>query len=287
MEESKVDSANYMCGHSDTVLQAHARRTAADCAAYLLPHLDRLAAAKPALRILDVGCGPGSITIDFARRYPAATVVGVEYKPAQNALERARSLAESLSASNVAFAAANIHTLDSDLPGQRFDVVHAHQVLQHCGDPVNALSQMRAITVPGGIVAIRTADVSASMTYPLDHPGLKAIARIWMAAEPTTGATMRAGALQHVWARQAGFNMDEGRVFLTLGTQAWATKTEREAFATNQADRMLEGKFRSTVIEAGVATQDELQDISESIREWGRSQDSLMGYLNGEIVLTV
>ena len=52
---------SYALGHHESVLRSHRWRTAANSAAYLLPHL------TPGARVLDVGCGPGTVTTDFAR----------------------------------------------------------------------------------------------------------------------------------------------------------------------------------------------------------------------------
>src|SRR3954451_14336530 len=58
-------------GHPASVLRSHRWRTAENSAAYLLPRL------QPGLDVLDVGCGPGTITLDLARIVGAAHVVGV------------------------------------------------------------------------------------------------------------------------------------------------------------------------------------------------------------------
>jgi ubiquinone/menaquinone biosynthesis C-methylase UbiE len=54
-------SDTYTHGHHDSVLCSHAWRTAGNSAAYLLGEL------HPGQRLLDVGCGPGTITLDLAR----------------------------------------------------------------------------------------------------------------------------------------------------------------------------------------------------------------------------
>lgn len=86
--------------------------------------------------ILDVGCGPGSITTDLARKVPKRRVVGVEY--VSNPLYGARALACSKGVTNVKFDVGDMH----NLPENTFDVVHAHQVLQNIADPVQAFKEM-------------------------------------------------------------------------------------------------------------------------------------------------
>lgn len=66
-------------------------RTAKDYAAYLLPHL------KPNFSILDVGCGPGSITRDFAQFVPEGRVVGIDVSSGVVDQARAKFQAPNLS----------------------------------------------------------------------------------------------------------------------------------------------------------------------------------------------
>lgn len=150
--------ATYTHGHHESVLRSHRWRTAENSAAYLLDHL------APGLAVLDVGCGPGTITADLARLVAPGRVTAVDASEA--ALDEARRAA----GANVDFAVADVHALD--FPDASFDVVHAHQVLQHVGDPVRALREMRRVCRPGGIVAVRDADYAAMTWYPAT-PGLE------------------------------------------------------------------------------------------------------------------
>ncbi len=74
----------YVHGHHESVLRSHTWRTVENSAAYLLPHL------RADLRLLDIGCGPGTITVDFAERLPEGRVVGVD--PVRSVLENAEEL---------------------------------------------------------------------------------------------------------------------------------------------------------------------------------------------------
>src|SRR5690348_18418773 len=107
----------YLHGHHDSVLRSHRWRTAENSAGYLLPHL------RPDARVLDVGCGPGTITADLARRVPDGTVVGVDREHAVVA-EAAVTVGEA-GLRNVELAVGDVYALGHD--DDTFDVVHAHQ----------------------------------------------------------------------------------------------------------------------------------------------------------------
>src|SRR3954462_5282379 len=106
----------YTHGHQDAVLRSHRWRTAENSASYLLPALE------PGMDVLDVGCGPGTLTVDLARRVAPGRVVGVDVSAA--VIEDARAHAADAGVTNVSFEAGDFRTReDGD-----FDVVHAHQV---------------------------------------------------------------------------------------------------------------------------------------------------------------
>ena len=113
-------------------------------------------------RVLDVGCGPGTITADLAARVAPGPVTAVDQFA--DVLNVAHAETQRRDLSNVTFATADVHRLD--FPDDAFDVVHAHQVLQHVADPVRALREMRRVCVPGGIVAARDADYAGFIWFP-------------------------------------------------------------------------------------------------------------------------
>src|SRR5437762_14095304 len=118
----------YTHGHHESVLRSHRWRTAGNSAAYLIPHL------RSGQSLLDIGAGPGTITADLAAHVAPGRVTAVE--PTEQALDLTR--AGTRGHDNVDFLVADAHALD--LPDKSFDVVHAHQVLQHLRDPVRALA---------------------------------------------------------------------------------------------------------------------------------------------------
>ncbi|RHZ62442.1 class I SAM-dependent methyltransferase [Aspergillus thermomutatus] len=171
----KSESATYTHGHHASVLRSHTWRTAANSAAYLLPHL------RPDMRILDVGCGPGTITVDLARLVPNGHITGLERAP--EVLPQARALAASHSLTNIDFVAGDANALP--FADGTFDLVLCHQVLQHVRDPVHILREMRRVAKVGGLVAARESDYAGFVWYP-ETAGMEAwratylqVARAW------------------------------------------------------------------------------------------------------------
>jgi ubiquinone/menaquinone biosynthesis C-methylase UbiE len=136
---------NYALGHHASVLQTHSVRTAAKCAAHVLPHI------LPHHRILDVGCGPGSITLDLAKLVSEGSAVGVDFSA--EAVDVARQNALDRGVHNCEFRTGDVYSLD--WPDGTFDIVVTNQCLVHLSDPARALMEMRRVCKVGGLVAAR------------------------------------------------------------------------------------------------------------------------------------
>src|ERR1700723_769203 len=93
--------AVYTHGHHESVLRGHRVRTAQNSAAYLLPHL------SPGLSVLDVGCGPGTITADLADLVSPGVVTAAEITA--DALALAEAEVARRGTENVQFAVADVH----------------------------------------------------------------------------------------------------------------------------------------------------------------------------------
>lgn len=150
------EQATYTFGHHASVLKVHGSRTAQDSAAFLLPHI------QPHYHILDVGCGPGTITADLAERVPQGKITGIDF--AETVLESARAHVQGRGLTNCTFEAVDANALP--YADASFDVVFCHQVLQHVKDPVGILKEMKRVARPGGIVAAREADYKSFAWYP-------------------------------------------------------------------------------------------------------------------------
>ena len=229
------------------------------------------------MQILDLGCGPGTITTDFASLAPQGSVTGIDSSAA--VLEQARVTAASRGVQNVQFFVGDIQALD--YPDDTFDLVHVHQVLQHVGDPVQALREMRRVAKPGGIVAAREADFSAMTWYP-EMNGLHEWQELYLRVARANGGEPDAGRRLHVWAREAGFQ--RGGMTLTVGTWCFSTPEERCWWSGMWADRMVDSDLAKSATKRGLATGEKLDSIAQAWRDWGEEDDGWFAMLHGEIL---
>ena len=260
----------YTHGHHESVLRSHLWRTAENSAAYLLPHL------TPDAKILDVGCGPGTITAGLADRVPQGHVTGLD--AAQEVIEQAREVAGDRA--NLDFATGDVYALD--YPDDAFDVVQAHQVLQHLGDPVRALREMRRVTKPGGLVAVRDGDFGGMTWYP-QLPILDEWRTLYKRVARGNGGEPDGGRRVHVWAREAGLT----DVTNSSSNWTYATEAERAWWGGLWADRTIKSTFATTAIGGGHATPDVLERIADGWRAWAAHEDGWFLVPNGEILCRV
>ena len=272
LPDGSVETARYTHGHSAAVLSAHSRRGAADSAAYLLAHL------RAGMDLLDVGCGPASITADLAERVAPGRVVALD--AAAGALEAARAtLRERGLSEQVEVTSGDVMALPFE--DASFDVVHAHQVLQHLADPVGALAEMRRVTRPGGIVAVRDAVYSAMTWFP-EPAGMEQWRSVYMATARANGGEPDAGSRLLSWAREAGF----ADVTASASTWCYATPADRAWQSQTWAQRCLTS-FGPRAVELGLADRADLEAMAQAWRQWGDSEDAWFVVVHGEVLARV
>jgi len=264
--------ATYTHGHHESVLRSHRWRTAENSAGYLLPHLSSGAT------VLDVGCGPGTITADLATLVTPARVTALETTAAALGLARAEITRRGLV--NVDFAVGDVHALE--FADDSFDVVHAHQVLQHVTDPVAALREMRRVTRPGGVVAVRDSDYAAFTWFP-ESPELTAWLDLYQRVARGNGGEPDAGRRLLAWAHEAGFT----DVTASSSTWCFATPADREWWGGMWAERVLKSDLATTALRTSAATEDDLRRISAGWRAWAANPDGWLSLLHGELIARV
>jgi SAM-dependent methyltransferase len=244
-------------------------RTASNSASYLLPHL------SAGLSLIDVMCGPGTITVDLARRVALGEVLGVDSSPAR--VDQARGLAFDEGVQNARFIEGDAYALP--VADASVDIVHAHQVLQHLDNPVAALRELRRVLKPGGILAARDACYGGVTWYPR-LPGLASWLSVYRAVHAFSGGTPDAGVALKAWAHEAGFR----EVTSSASIWCFASAAEREWWGGSWAQRVVEPDFAVPAIEAGAARLADLHEISTDWHRWALDPDAWFGMPHGEII---
>lgn len=258
------DQQYYKHGYDDYVSRTHAWRTAKNCSAYMLSVI------KPTDKILDVGCGPGTITYDLGTYVTQGSVIGVE--PTKEIVEEASSKGAENGINNVKFEVASVYRLPYE--DDTFDIVHSHQVIIHLKDRVNALKEMKRVTKPNGFVCCRDGDVESLVVYPAKYQDkMKEFFTNTGLSEHTStvcGRKLRELALE------AGFKPDN--INSTASNWCFANDDTREWFAKMYCERLEHSKHGR---EYNEITKNE---IIECLKEWSADRRGWLTMIHGEIV---
>ncbi len=241
---------------------AHARRTAERDAAFLLPHLRRLRDASPGgLRLLDAGCGPGSITIGLAGVVAPGAAVGIDASP--HAVAEARAAAAARGCANVTFELADIYALP--FPDDAFDAVFSHAVMQHLAEPVRALRELRRVLRPGGVVAVADADHDGSIMAPEDARIDTSQELLRRLREHGGGGDPRVGKRLRSLLHDAGF----ARCEATASAAFEGAETSARMTGEFWANYLASPELVEHAVALGLATSAELTAMASAWREWG------------------
>jgi SAM-dependent methyltransferase len=260
----------YTHGHHESVLRSHTWRTAENSCGYLLPHL------RAGLDLLDVGCGPGTITVDLARLVAPGRVTGLDRAPDVLAQARAHASERGIA---VDFRAGDLYELP--FPDSSFDVVHAHQVLQHLAEPVRALAEMRRVLRPGGVLGVRDADYACFAWAPSD-PLLTRWLELYREIARRNGGQPDAGRFLKGWTRAAGFH----EVRATSSTWTYADPVSCEWWGSLWADRCELSSLGEQAVAYGLSTREGLIAIAAAFRAWSTHPDAFFMVPSGEILAT-
>jgi ubiquinone/menaquinone biosynthesis C-methylase UbiE len=259
----------YTHGHHESVLRSHTWRTAQNSAGFLLSRL------KSGDNLLDVGCGPGTITMDLAELVAPGHVVGIDRS--NEVIDRAREASDARALSNLSFEVGDVYQLEFD--DSTFDVVYAHQVLQHLSEPTRAVVEMRRVLRDGGWLAVRDGDYG-EFTWSPPNNGLNRWMELYHQITRRNGAEADAGRYLGEWVEAAGFDS------LERSRSEWTYESveEREWWADLWADRVLYSEFARQGLEYGLTTSEELSEISDAFRAWSDSDDGIFVVVHEEVL---
>jgi SAM-dependent methyltransferase len=262
----------YTHGHHESVVRSHRWRTAANSAAYLLPHL------HAGQRLLDVGSGPGTITAELAQLVAPGETTALEINDEAAELTRVELARRGVNGVDVVVG--DVHALA--FPDDSFDVVHAHQVLQHVANPVQALREMARVTRPGGLIAVRDSDYAAKTWYPAS-PALDRWRALYDTAARRNGGEPNAGRHLLAWAHAAG--LDSASV--TTSTWCFANPEGRDYWGGMWAERILHSALTKQLLREELSTAEELEEISRAWSDWAADPDGYINLVHGELLVRV
>ncbi|SJX64565.1 uncharacterized protein SRS1_15382 [Sporisorium reilianum f. sp. reilianum] len=275
----------YTQGYSEAVLRSHASRTAETSAAFLLPHI------KPDAKILDIGCGPGTITTSFAKYVPEGSIVGTDYsaevvaeaqKRLKQLMEEAKSDAERKAAQRCSFQQASVFELP--YADDTFDVVYCHQMLLHLPEPVKALKEMRRVCKRGGLVAAREADFSSTVMYPETETF-----KLWLdtstAIYRSIGAEPDAGRRLVSWAIDAGYPAGAEHITFSSSNQAYGGQPNAKFWGQMWSERIAAESWKKQALETGKVTEEQIDQMAQDYVKWGDMPDGVFVMICGEVLL--
>ena len=260
---------DYTIGFSEEMIEALRRYTAEANAAYLMPYL------RPGLRVLDFGCGPGTISVGLAKAVAPGEMHGVDMEESQ--IDLARSVAKANGQDNAIFHVGDV----VDLPFEEgfFDVAHCHNVLMHVPDTAAVLAEVKRVLKPGGTIGCREMICGSSFT----HPDFGVIQKSWdmfedlLAADdghPQMGKDLKSHIVE------AGFT----NVRMTGSFDIYSAPDDI-AFIFALANKwFLSPEITEAAIKYGASTRQLCDAISAAYDKWKVHPGALCGLAFGEVV---
>ena len=260
---------DYTIGFSEAILESLRRYTAEANAAYLLPHL------RPGLRILDFGCGPGTVSVGLAKAVAPGELHGIDMEESQ--VELARAIAESGRQDNAIFHVGDV--LDLPFDDDFFDVAHCHNVLMHIPDTHAALTEVKRVLKPGGIIGCREMMGESCFTY----PDFGVIRKAWDMFEDLLAADdghPQMGKELHGHVLKAGFT----NVRVTASWDVYNTPAD-VVFIYGIANNWFLGpEITEAAIKYGAATRELCDQIADAYSRWKDTPGAVCALAFGEIV---
>jgi ubiquinone/menaquinone biosynthesis C-methylase UbiE len=265
MTSEPLRHETYTHGHAPATVQQHARRTADEAAAFLLAEL------RPGMRLLDVGCGPGSITRGLAERVAPGEVIGLDLS--RETLAAAREEAAARGLQNLRYEEGSVYALP--FADASFDIVYAHQVLQHLREPAAALREMLRVLRPGGLVAVREVDWGTAAYWPPD-PWIDRFVEVHFKTWYRNGGEPRMGRRLRALFNAAGVS----ELQITAAVWCYATPSETAEWGESYAARLLTSPMGERAVEYGHASRADLEAMAAAFRAWAVHPDAFWAFLH-------
>ena len=260
---------DYTMGFSEEMLESLRRYTAEASAAYLLPYL------RPGLRVLDLGCGPGTISAGLAKAIEPGELHGVDMEESQ--IDLARETVKWHGVDNAIF-----HVGDAtNMPFEDgfFDIAHCHNVLMHIPDTAAVLAEVKRVLKPGGIIGCREMICESCFS----HPDFGVLRHSWSMFEdlleadeghPQIGKDLKGHIID------AGF----ANARVTMSCDIYSTPEDIEFIYRFANKWFLSPEIVEAAIKYGASTRELCDRIREAYDKWKDHPGAFCALVFGEIV---
>ena len=220
---------------------------------------------KSGMRVLDCGCGPGSITIDFAKIVAPEDAVGIDIEPAQ--IKNAKRLQKIKNISNVEFQVGDINKLPYE--EETFDAVFTHGVIEYFNDPVHAFKEIRRVLKKGGVIGARHGDWGGFLLASEDEYTKMGFS-LFIQLMEKTGGDPYFGRHQASYLRKANFS----NIVTSASYDCW-TPTLQTAHRVGDFMKIFfkSEEFVKPVLDFGLTDKQTLHKIQASFETWGIDSD--------------
>ena len=268
---TESNKSPYSMGYSEEFLRLLTRRNADKVAFHLLPHL------KSGMKLLDVGCGPGTISVGLAEAVAPGELYGIDVESSQIAMAE--------SAAKAGTNHGNTHFLTGDvtkLPfkDNTFDAVHCHAVLMHVPNLAHALAEVRRVLKPGGVVSAREG-ILGSYFFEPDPEG-------WLrkAVDVSTKLLLASGGHPDLGRKLKGILLQAGfcDACSTASFEPFSDEDDRTFLRGFLRGWFLSPKMKDPAIKHGIATEQDFATWGQAFDKWQLNPSSFAAFAWGEAI---
>jgi SAM-dependent methyltransferase len=244
-------------------------RGATEYADFVLPSIDS------GDRVIDVGCGPGSITVGLAQ--VAGNVTGIDVDEAEFADARAFGAKHGID--NLEFLEGSIY--DLGLADASVDVCTLFSMMETLDDPLAGLAEVRRVVRPGGLVAASSIEYGGLVLHGRDGPLLRRFyelrLQLWEAQGDVhfyRGRELRGLLLA------SGFDNVEA----SLRSFSYGTEERVRTFGLGRAADCRDEWYVEGLLKHGLAERAEIDALEQAWIRWAESPDSFAAFAWGRAV---
>lgn len=184
----------YTMGYGPAAVALMGARSAPGHAAFFVPHL------TSGMKLLDCGCGPGTVTLGFAEIIAPGTAIGTDIEQSQMTL--ATKNAEERRIANARFEVANIYELPFE--DSSFDAVFMSALIGNLREPTRGLREAYRVLKPRGVIGVKEFDHGGDITYPLE-PAMAKYDQLYRRLRAENGHNGESGRMIGALLLEAGF----------------------------------------------------------------------------------